>query len=152
MEKRIWDLVKEIESKGDFASLYEAGFFKHFFEQTMNRYQEDLVTGRRKLVGVNIFATDREHDTFLKDVIETKIPVAEEQILKIKRLKAERNHDRAMAALNNVYQAARSETANLIPVIKDALKEDATMGEITGAVRLAYGANYDPHGMVQAPF
>jgi methylmalonyl-CoA mutase N-terminal domain/subunit len=88
----------------------------------------------------------------LKDVIETKVNVAEEQIEKIKKMKASRDAIRVREALNFVHKTARDCSANLIPAIKEALKKDATVGEITGAIRLSYGIPYDPHGMTKAPF
>jgi methylmalonyl-CoA mutase N-terminal domain/subunit len=152
VEKRVVERIKEIEGQGDLATLVEAGYFRKFFDSTMNRYQRRLDTGLQKKVGVNIFSVPPEMDTMLKGAMETKVNVAEGQIKKIKMMKAARDMIGVKEALNFVHKTARARSANLIYAIKEALKKDATIGEITGAIRLAYGASYDPHGMTVAPF
>jgi hypothetical protein len=42
-------------------------------------------------------------------------------------------------------------TENLVPVVMESLDAGATMGEIAGVIRMAYGEPYDPFGALQPP-
>ena len=152
LERSILERVKEIEGKGDIRALSQGGYFRTIFDNAIRRYQEDIASGRRKVVGTNVFRVPPEEDTLLRETVETKIEVAEEQIQKIKELKAKRDSAKVKEALNAVYRGAQQGSVNLVPVTMEAFKKAATMGEITGAIRLAYGSAYDPFEMVEAPF
>jgi len=151
MERRIWDLVKEIENKGSAYELSQKGYFTALFDKAIKRYYEAVKSGHRKVVGVNIFTVPPEKDTLLRGMAETKIRVAEEQIQKIKELRVNRNRAEVKEVLEEVCHKAQDKKANLIPMIMEAFKRNATMGEITGAIRLAYDATFDPFEMVTAP-
>lgn len=147
--KRIWDMVLEIESKGNAIDLHESGWFRSFFEEKMQRHYRQLENGELTVVGVNAFKIPPEKDTLLRDVSEAKIRPFTERADYIRAFKANRNQEDTKAALRIVRDAAK-EDRNLVPLVIDAMERDATMGEICGVIRQAYGMPYDVYGAVEA--
>jgi methylmalonyl-CoA mutase N-terminal domain/subunit len=88
----------------------------------------------------------------LRDITERKIAPCREQIERIRRFRIERNQDPVRRALRHVYVQARTRDTNLVPAVRDGFRVGATMGELAGAMRLAYEAPYDPHGAVSPDF
>jgi methylmalonyl-CoA mutase N-terminal domain/subunit len=85
--------------------------------------------------------------------LEEQIATAERREGEIREFKQIRDNDKTRNALEFLRtEAKKGERHNIIPAIKDALKADATMGEILGVIRLAYGVSYDPLNVIQYPF
>lgn len=151
LEKRIWEMVEDIEAKGDPADLSKSGFFKGIFQNAMERYSSRVNNGDLKVVGLNVHQMPPEQDTLLKEVSEQKIEPYYERIKEIKELKASRNKDDLKKALRKLYVHAVSPDANLVTTTIEAMEANATAEEITGTLRMAYGGPYDYHGLVNPP-
>lgn len=152
LERRIWDMVQKIEGQGDPAKLSDDGWFKrNIFDEAMQRYAREVREQKLLKVGVNCFQIPEEEDTLLKEVAETKIEPCFARIEKIRAYKGKRDRGRLRDALQTLHAQARMEKENLLYPIMEAVKSGATMGEVGGIVRLAYGAPYDPFGMVEPP-
>jgi methylmalonyl-CoA mutase N-terminal domain/subunit len=151
MEKRIWSRVLEIEAMGDPEELSDKGWFKRYFEEAMGAYSQKIVDGSLPKVGLNIFQIPEEEDTLLKEVVESKIEPCRSRIDDIKRFKEGRDQARIKDVLLEVCEKSRDEEENLIHITKEALLAGATMGEIAGMMRIAYGVPYDPLGMTESP-
>jgi methylmalonyl-CoA mutase N-terminal domain/subunit len=149
IENRIGDMIVDIESKGNPAELSDKGFFKKLFEDIMARYAKEIADGELPKVGLNCHRIPDEEDTLLKEVAETKIEPCWDHIEKIRQYKKSRNPEQIKSALQQCYQVAGIENENLMYPIMDALEAGATIGEISGSMRLAYNYPYDPHGMVE---
>jgi methylmalonyl-CoA mutase N-terminal domain/subunit len=100
------------------------------------------------VVGVNAYPLPPEEDTLLRDVSETKIRPYRERIDEVKKFKANRDLARTKAALTVVRDKTKM-GENLTPALIDAIEASATMGEIAGTIRQAYGFPYDPHKAMQ---
>jgi methylmalonyl-CoA mutase cobalamin-binding domain/chain len=148
MERRIWGMVQEIEAKGSPGKLNDSGWFRAFFEEKMQRYYSRLQTKEQIVVGVNAYELAPEADTLLRDVSETKIRPYRERIDELKRFKANRDLASVKAALVTVRERTK-EGQNLVPAVIDATERCATMGEMAGVIRQAYGFPYDPYGVLQ---
>ena len=151
MEKRIWDRVMEIEAMGDPAELSDKGWFKGFFDDAMAGYSQRIADGSQPKVGLNIFQIPEEEDTLLKEVVESKIEPYWSRIDEIKRFKKNRDQARIKEVLRELCEKAKDPSENLIHATTEALQAGATMGEIAGMMRIAYGHPYDPHGMIESP-
>lgn len=149
IQKRIWDMIMDIESKGDPAELSDKGFFKKFFDDVMARYAKEIADGELPKVGLNCFQIPDEEDTLLKEVAETKIDPCWDHIKRIKKYKKKRDTGKIKIVLQQCYQSAKTEGENLTYPIIQALEAGATIGEISGVMRMAYNYPYDPHGMVK---
>jgi methylmalonyl-CoA mutase N-terminal domain/subunit len=151
MEKRIWDRVLEIEAMGDPAELSDKGWFKRFFDDSMADYSRRIGDGSLPKVGLNTFQIPEEEDTLLKEVVESKIEPYWSRIDEIKEYKENRDQAKTRGILQEIHRKARDPSENLVHATIEAFSAGATMGEIAGMMRLAYGAPYDPHGMIESP-
>jgi methylmalonyl-CoA mutase N-terminal domain/subunit len=102
-------------------------------------------------VGLNIFQIPEQEDTLLKEVVESKIEPYRSRIEKIERFKKSRDQTKIKKVLKGVWEKADEQKENLVRVTAEALLAGATMGEIAGMMRIAYGYPYDPHGMIESP-
>lgn len=151
MEKRIWDMVMEIEAKGDPAELSDKGWFKQFFDDIMARYAKQIRDGDLPKVGLNCHQIPDEEDTLLKDVAETKIEPCWDRIEKIKDYKKSRDQDKIKKVLKACYQKAKVGNVNLMDQIIRGMEMGATIGEMAGVMRMSYDFPYDPHGLMEPP-
>jgi methylmalonyl-CoA mutase N-terminal domain/subunit len=150
MEKRIWARVLEIEAMGDPADLSDKGWFKRFFEDAMADYSKRIAEGSLPKVGLNIFQIPEEEDTLLKEIVEGKIEPCWSRIERIKEYKMGRDLGKIRQVLTGVYEKAKGEENLMVPIL-EAFRSGATMGEIGGMMRMAYGYPYDPHGLIESP-
>lgn len=151
VEERIRGMIADIESKGDPVELVAEGFFRSYFERATVEYAKAVNDGSVRIVGLTDFRIPAEDDVLLREVSEEKIPPAVHHIDTVKRFKAERDLGAARGALHGVREAAADPAADLMGPIIDALRAKATLGEIAGTLRVAYGQPFDPYGVVEAP-
>jgi methylmalonyl-CoA mutase N-terminal domain/subunit len=148
IEARIRARVDEIEATGNPEQLSRDGYFKAIFHKAMEESQRLIDSGEIPVVGVNVHRIPDEDDILLRDVTERKIEPCEEQIERIVAFKRSRDLAQVTGVLDRVVAAVRSE-ANLVPVVTDALDVGATVGEITGTMRVGLGLAYDPYGLAE---
>ena len=116
------------------------------FLKGMDRHAQHIQTGARRVVGVNCHTMDPDEDTLLRDVAEQRFDVDHEHVDRIRRWREERDSARVEEALGLVREAAESPDADLMQPLVDALDGDASIGEITGALRAGYEQPADPFG------
>lgn len=151
LEKRILEMIDRIESLGDPAELSDKGWFKNLFNEAMERYARELREGELYKVGVNIHQIPPEQDTLLREVTERKIEPCWDRIDKIKEFRAGRDQPGLKQALRNLYAKTKTEGENLMQPIIEATQAGATMGEMAGMMRMAYGWPYDPFALLEPP-
>jgi methylmalonyl-CoA mutase N-terminal domain/subunit len=151
LERRIWEMVQSIEATGDPAQLSDSGWFRSLFQRAMERYAHALADRSSQRVGVNVHQVPDEEDVLLRDAAERKIEPCRERIAWIKTYRAQRDAGRVHTSLAALDVCARDERANLMPAIVAATEAGATMGEMAGILRCAYGHPADPFGQVKRP-
>jgi methylmalonyl-CoA mutase N-terminal domain/subunit len=151
MERRIWDMIRDIEAKGDPERLSDRGWFKRFFVDAMERYAREVKECVEWKVGLNCHQVSDEEDTLLKEVAESKIEPSWDRIDQIKEMKSRRDQAAVAAALNELYRTAKNSEDNLMYPIIQSMAASGTMEEIGGMMRMAYGHPYDPFGMTRCP-
>jgi methylmalonyl-CoA mutase N-terminal domain/subunit len=151
MQKRIQDMVLDIESRGDPADLADKGWFRDFFQSAMTRYAKQIEEGTVKKVGLNCLEIPEEEDTLLKDVTEGKIEPYRQRVEKIEAYKESRDAGEIRDVLGQLRLEAEMRGKDLMHPILEAWKAGATMGEIGGMLRMAYDFPYDPHGFLDPP-
>jgi methylmalonyl-CoA mutase N-terminal domain/subunit len=129
----------------------EKGWIREQLEKELLREEREIKEKKRIIVGLNDFVIPKEEevriavgrDRSLEDQMATS-RVREELARKFRE---ERDNATTKSALEDLSsEAEKGEKHNLIDAIKEALRADATMGEIIGTIREAYGATYDPLG------
>jgi methylmalonyl-CoA mutase N-terminal domain/subunit len=151
MERRIWERVLRIEAAGAPAELCETGWFRRIFQDAMERHARELGDGTLQKVGVNAHVIPEEEDLLLRDVAQEKIEPCRERIAWVREHRKQRDGARVTAGLEALRAGARDRGANLMPALVAATEAGATLGEVTGVLRMAYGRPADPFGMIEDP-
>lgn len=139
IEERAWNYIKKIDDLGGAVRAIEGGYIQREIQEAAYKYQKDVESGRRTVVGINRFVVEEPQP---KGLLRVDPAVRELQIEKIKRLKAERDKGKVEKALEGIRKAAGGND-NLMPYILDAVKSLATLGEICDAMRDVFG-EYEP--------
>ncbi|MDW8337530.1 MAG: methylmalonyl-CoA mutase family protein, partial [Thermoleophilia bacterium] len=135
---RARELIERIDDLGGAVAAIEQGFVQSEIEASAFRYQAEVETGERVVVGVNRFVEDEEERVELLRVD----PASERaQRARTARVRAERDQAVAEAALSEVRRVAAT-TENLLPALREALRARCTVGEICGVLRDLWGT-YD---------
>jgi methylmalonyl-CoA mutase N-terminal domain/subunit len=132
---------QEIERLGGVVRGIETGWFQRQITQSAARFQHEVETRRRVVVGVNEFVVDEP---------EVPIPLLKigeeaerEQVRRLARLRTRRDGDLVRRRLDALAEAARS-GANVIAPMLDAARAYATLYEIREALENVYGAYREP--------
>ena len=151
IEEGIWSLLREIDGMGGIVNAVETGWFHRVLEQSAVELYRDIDSGKRVVVGLNKFRIPPEQDNLLH-IGKIHLDPGLEHIQRVKELKETRNAKKTRAALETLYKGALDKGKNLMPSIVDAIAAYATIGEINGTLRMAYGRPYDPFEMIRPPF
>ena len=122
IERRIWEMVRDIESRGDPGLLCDKGYFKKFFDEAMERYTQQVQSGELSKVGLNCFQIPDDQDTLLKEVAEQKIEPCRDHVERIKAYKKARDPSVVRSVLRSVVEQARDLNENIMPPIIDAFE------------------------------
>jgi len=151
MEEKIHGLVSRIEAMGDPAELAARGFFRNLLERAMVARAREVEEGIQPRVGVNVFSIPEEEDHLLREVAETKVEPCWDHVERIREFKRSRDIGRVGEALRVLLEVGKRKEHSLMPAIIAAFEAEATLGEIAGMLRLAYGVAYDPFGAMTPP-
>ncbi|MCB0662507.1 MAG: methylmalonyl-CoA mutase, partial [Saprospiraceae bacterium] len=135
--KKAWELIEEVEDLGGMAKAIEKGVPKLRIEEAAARKQARIDSGQDKIVGVNIFQNTEKASLDILDI--DNAAVRDAQIARINRVKAERDGAAVQAALENLYQIAKTGEGNLLAAAVDAARQRATLGEISDAMERVFG-------------
>ena len=127
--------IERIEDLGGALAAIEQGFQQREIQENSYRLQKQVEAGRRTVVGVNKFQTE---EAPVEGLLRLDAAVAQRQVDRLKRVRAERDDARAQALLARLDEAARSDT-NLIPVLIECVENYVTLGEICSVLRNVFG-------------
>ena len=135
LEARAWELIERVDELGGAVSAIEQGFVQGEIEAAAYRWQQDVESGERVIVGVNEFVAETELPIQLQSID----PAAESrQRARTTALRAERNAEDAARRLAAVRDAANG-TENILVPMRAALRAHCTIGEICGVLREEWG-------------
>ncbi|RPJ49194.1 MAG: methylmalonyl-CoA mutase [Candidatus Latescibacterota bacterium] len=135
LEREAEALLARIDEEGGMLAAIEKGFVQREIQRSAYQHQKRVEAKEVEIVGVNRYATEEPIaiDTFTVD------PALErEQKERLARIRAARPTAPHRAAIDEVGMAARS-GANLMPPILEAVRAEATVGEISAALREVFG-------------
>jgi methylmalonyl-CoA mutase N-terminal domain/subunit len=139
LEEAAQAYLDEIDAMGGTLSAIEGGFQQRQIQESAYRVQQAVERGDLVVVGVNRFRDDGAGEAV--PPIQRIDPDGERrQIERVKRVRAERDAAAWSTALNRLEAAARG-NENLLPLIIDAVKAYATVGEISDRLRSAFGVH-----------
>jgi methylmalonyl-CoA mutase N-terminal domain/subunit len=135
VEERAWEYIARIDDLGGAVAAIEAGYQTDEIERAAYDYAKSVDDGERVIVGVNRFTIDEEAEP---DLFPIDPALQRGQIEQLRRFKTERDGAAVTARLDDVRSAARG-TQNLLVPMRAALAADATLGEVSDALREVYG-------------
>lgn len=138
--RKVMDYLTEIEARGGIIETIKSGWLQAEISRAAYRKQREIEEGKRITVGVNRFFT-QEKSKF--NIHRTDPKVAEEMKQRVKRLREERDNEKVQHALYELGNSAEGKE-NLVPFVVEAVKAYATIGEICGVLRKAFGEYKGP--------
>jgi methylmalonyl-CoA mutase N-terminal domain/subunit len=138
LEERARELIARVDELGGAVAAIEQGFVQAEIEASAFRYQTEVESRERIVVGVNAFTEDGAERV---ELLQVDPEIERRQRERTARFRAERDGDASARALADVQRAANG-TANLLPPMREALRAGCTVGEICGALRELWGT-YD---------
>ncbi len=134
---RGWEHIMEIESLGGMAKAVESGMPKMRIEEAAARAQAKIDSGVQTIVGTNKFRLDKEDPLDTLEVDNSA--VREAQIIRLAKLRAERNEAECRNALDAITRSVQSGEGNLLELAVEAAARRASLGEISYACEKIVG-------------
>jgi methylmalonyl-CoA mutase N-terminal domain/subunit len=138
IEARALELIAKIDELG--GSVKAIDFIKKEIEESAFGYHERYRLGQDVVVGVNKFVDEK--DVEVPDILRVDPESERQQLERLKAFKADRDAALIDKRLREIREAARG-TDNLLPVLRQALKDRCSLGEVCGAMRDVFG-EYQP--------
>ncbi len=140
MEKDAFAYINRIDELGGIIRAIDIGYPQKEIADAAYRYQQQLDTKEKVIVGVNKYAIPEERPL---ETLKIHHHVEEGQIERMRKIKRERDAGVVREHLGRVHAACRN-GVNLMPVLIDAVKSYCTLGEISDVYREVFGVYRDP--------
>lgn len=135
IEEEVNKYFEKIDSLGGMIRAIEGGFVQKEIQESAYRYQKAIEKGEAIVVGLNKFTMEEK---ITQELLKVNPEVEKIQIEKLKKLRSKRNNDKVKDLLEQIEDTART-NKNLMPLILEAVKEYATIGEISDSLRKVFG-------------
>ena len=135
-------VLRAVDDMGGMVAAIEQGYVQRQIEQAAYEYGQAVERGSRVIVGVNKF---REGDMPELSLFAHPQESERKQVASLAQVKAARDQARAGKALDAIESAARG-SENLMPLILDAVRAYASVGEICNALQTVFG-EYTEHSI-----
>jgi methylmalonyl-CoA mutase, N-terminal domain len=140
IEARAGEYLEKIDGLGGAVAAIEVGWIQDEIHQSAFRIQQGVESGERVVVGVNRHVEEAEEPVELLRLDQAQV---ERQVDRLRELRAGRDAGAVDRALKEVEETARG-SDNLLHPMREALKLRATLGEVSDALRRAFG-EYHPN-------
>jgi len=141
IEDKAMEYVSEIDKLGGALKAIEQGYIQREIARSAYNYQRAVDSSEQVVVGVNKFVTKDEREP---EILAIGAETEKKQIDRLQRLKRERDNQRVSEMLNRVRDVA-SGSENIMPVLIEAVKAYATVGEISDTLRDVFGEYREPN-------
>jgi methylmalonyl-CoA mutase N-terminal domain/subunit len=140
LERQAYEYFRRIEELGGVIPAIEKGFFQSEIADAAYRYQREVDEGLRRIVGVNAYAEDRP---LRVPILQMDPQGYERQLQRLAELRRTRDNGRAGQTLDRLRLACAG-TENTMPHLMEAVRADATLGEIIGVMKEVFGVYEEP--------
>ncbi|MGH6762018.1 MAG: methylmalonyl-CoA mutase [Phyllobacterium sp.] len=137
LAEKAWALIEEIEALGGMTKAVNQGLPKRLIEEAATRRQAAVDKGEEVIVGVNKYQLENEEQIDILEIDNTAVRIA--QIKRLEQTRRQRDPRRVAITLDNLREIARSGIGNLLAAAVEAARARATVGEISDAMRAAFG-------------
>lgn len=136
-EKRIFDILDEVEERGGTLKLIQEGWFQRhiadFAYETALRKQ----SGEKPVIGVNCFVDDTPDPVIHTHPYDQT--TAARQIARTQRVRSERDPVKFDLLLQQLVETARDPSQNIMPITIELVRAGATMGDIIETLKGVWG-------------
>jgi len=139
MEQQAWEYIRRIDEMGGMVTAVERGFPQAEIADSAYKFQKQIDSGEKVMVGINKHATDHPPNTTWRMDPE----VEERQLERLRQVKQIRDNQKVKELLDQIRIASKH-GENLMPHIINAVKEYATIQEICDVWRDVFGRYTDP--------
>ena len=135
-------LIGEIDKLGGMVAAIEAGYVQRQIEKAAYGHQLEIESGERPVVGINCFEEEERSDP---QIAVHAVPegLEKRKAVELEAWRVERDSDAVERALDTLYASASSD-GNVVEAIFEAVKQEATLGEVADRLRDAFGEYRDP--------
>jgi methylmalonyl-CoA mutase, N-terminal domain len=140
MEREANEYIRRIDEMGGMVKAIETGYPQREIAEAAFHFQRQLEQGIKTVVGVNKYSIPEEIPIA---TLRIDPAIEERQIQRVRKVKRERNSVAVKEALARVSEACRS-GENLMEPICEAVRRDATVGEVCDIFRAEFGVYTDP--------
>ena len=137
LSEKAWALIEEVEAMGGMTKAVASGLPKRMIEEAATRRQAAVDKGDEVIVGVNKYRLETEEQIDILDIDNAAVRLS--QIARIERTKRLRDPKRVADALTALGEIAASGEGNILEAAVEAARARATVGEISDAMRKAFG-------------
>lgn len=135
IEKRAYDYINQIDEMGGSVAAIENGFMQNEIARSAYKYQKEIETNEKIIVGVNKFTKEEKPR---ENVFRVDDSIRLLQIEKLKTLRRKRDNEKVKTILSQLSAAAKS-SDNIMPLVISAVENYATLGEVADTLRLVFG-------------
>lgn len=135
VEEGVYELLHKVDQRGGFSKCWEQGWFRSQIEMEATKFKEMVENKEKLVVGVNEYVMDQKTEVpvFRIDPQAEKI-----MIERAKVFKGQRDQKKVESSLDKVREIAKCE-GELMPVLIEAARVDATLGEMMNVLREVFG-------------
>ncbi|NEJ28597.1 methylmalonyl-CoA mutase [Rhizobium leguminosarum] len=137
LAEKAWALMEEVEALGGMTKAVADGLPKRLIEEAAARRQAAVDKGEEVIVGVNRYRLDNEQPIDILEIDNSAVRKA--QIRRIEETKRRRDGGAVREALAALAEIAQNGKGNLLEAAIEAARARATVGEISDAMRAAFG-------------
>ena len=135
VEEKAWEYIRKIDAMGGSVSAIEQGFMQNEIANSSYQYQNKIERTEKIIVGVNKFTTEEKSQ---ENIFSVDDSIHKVQIEKLRMVKKNRDNTKVKNLLSEIEKVALT-NSNLMPHILEAVKNYATLGEISDAMRKIFG-------------
>lgn len=128
--------IRKIDEMGGMVKAIEKGYIQKEIQDAAYKYQKDIEKGERIVVGVNKFTIKEDSP---KDLLKVDNALRDVQSRKLAETRKERDNALVEEKLMELKKSAADESVNLMPLIIDAVRAYASLGEICNVLRDVFG-------------
>ena len=135
------EYIRKIDEMGGAVVAIEKGYIQKEIQESAYKWQMEVESGLRTIVGVNKFQVEEKP---VEGLLRVDASVGVNQAKKTQKVRETRDNEAVKKALDALKAGAKDESVNLMPLILDAVRTYATLGEICNVLRDVFG-EYQAH-------
>jgi methylmalonyl-CoA mutase N-terminal domain/subunit len=145
IEEEAWKIISIIDDMGGAIAAVENGYIQSEIAKSAYKCQREIETGVKTIVGLNAFTGPEELEVTTSRLVPHPYdPIKREdaeknQVSHLLKVKKERDNHKVERSLGRLREVARDQSTNHLPVLLEAVKSYATIGEMCDVFREVFG-------------